>query len=169
MAVDHTCNYPYYTHTDALWMSCNLGRNTARICVHLDAPIPASEAGLLLRTDGLSLTLSAAAVSPANAISCSSAWGERHPSVANSIWWRHIKVSSLSSPACLFYEQPSIRCSLHRTKCVCVWMCAGGQWAPNLRSCASCLICFMCFQSSAVIYLLSYFLLCVGVGLALTP
>lgn len=56
----------------------------------------------LLRTDGLSLTLSATAMSPANAISCSSAWGERHPSEANSIW--HIKVSSLSSLPFLFHE-----------------------------------------------------------------
>lgn len=159
MADDHTCDYPYYAHTDALRMSCNLGRHTTQICVHLDAPIPASEAGLLLQTDGLSLTLSTVAVSPANAISCSSAWGERHPSVANSIWWRHIKVSSLSYPACLFYEWFCSQASdAHFIgQSVCVWVCAVGQWAPNMRSYASCLICFMCFQSFAVNFLIFYY------------
>lgn len=169
MADDHTRDYPYYAQIDALRMlrNSNLSRHTTQICVHLDAPVCASEAGLLLKTDGLSLTLSAAAVSPANAISCSIAWGERHPSVANGIWWRHIKVSSLQIPAFLFYEwfcsQISDADFTGQSVCVClsVRACAEGQWAPNLRSCASFLICFMCFQSSAAIYFLNL-LLCLG-------
>lgn len=77
---DRTRDYPYHASTDALRMLCNsnLGRHITRICTHLDASVCPREAGLLLRTDGLSLTLSTVAVSPTNAISCSSAWGERH-------------------------------------------------------------------------------------------
>lgn len=118
-----SCNTPYYAHAGTLRMLCSsdLGRHTMQSRGHLHAPILASEELLPLGTDGLYLTLSAAAVSPANAISCSSAWGERHPSVANSIWRRHIKVSSPSFlTSCLL---PSIRCLLHRTKCVSVCVC----------------------------------------------
>lgn len=165
MADNHILNYPYSAQIDALKMLCNsnAGRHIAQICVYLEAPICASKAGLLLRTDGLSLTLSAAAVSPANAISCSSAWGERHPSVGNSIWWRHIKVSclSLSLPPCSRSSSAAKHQNLTSQDKVCVRQsvcaCAERQWAPNLRSYASCLIPFMCFQSSAVICLLIYY------------
>lgn len=111
----------------------NSGRHHAGMCTVV-CPL---EAGLLLRTDGLSLTLSTVAVSPTNAISCSSAWGERHPSVANSIWWRHIKVSSLFLFPSILWTllQPSIRCSLHRMLGVClsVCACAMGQLIPRWR------------------------------------
>lgn len=53
------------THTTDIQMFKGYRGNVhpAQIREHLDARIPAREAGLLLRTDGLSLTLSAAAVS----------------------------------------------------------------------------------------------------------
>lgn len=68
----------------------------------------------------------------------------RHPSVANSIWWRHIKPSSLFlSLPFLFHAlvpEPSIRCWLHRTKSKCA--CAS-RGAVGTQSCASRLIYFM--------------------------
>lgn len=157
------CDYPYYAHTDASKMLCNsnLDSHIMQICLHLDAPFLASEAGLLLRTDGLSLTLSAAVVSPANAISCSSAWGEQHPSVANSIWWRHIKVSSLSSLLSCSVSSSAAKHQMLTSQdkmcmCVCVRACSSvfvrGNGHPIWDLYASCLICLMCFQSSAVSY-----------------
>ncbi len=138
MADDCTC----YTHRDALRTACGSNLPSTQVCVHLDGHIPAGEAGLLLWTDGLSLTLSVAAVSPADAISCYSAWGERHPSVANSIWWSHIKVSfSLSLLSSSVRGSAAKHQMLTSQDKVCVFgVCAEGPVGAQFE-----ILCFMLY------------------------
>lgn len=47
MIDNHILNYPYLAQIDALKMlrNSNLGRHVAQICVYVEAPICASEAG----------------------------------------------------------------------------------------------------------------------------